>query len=542
MNTLFLSAQKQEDVEQAGEILRRGGLVAVPTETVYGLAANALDGEAVKKIFEAKGRPQDNPLIVHISSMEELEPLVETVPEKARLLAKHCWPGPLTMIFKKSDKIPREVSTGLDTVGIRMPCHPAALAVIRAAGVPLAAPSANTSGKPSPTTAQHVKEDMQGKIDAILDGGECAVGVESTVVDMVADPPRILRPGGITREQLQAVLGEVVVDQAVYSEPKPGEKVRAPGMKYRHYAPQAPVLLFGGAPEASAEAISHSLQPGDGVLCFEEYRGRFSNGRRTVLSYGLSWDKQAQAQELFSALRAFDHTPCKRILAQAPRPFGEGFAVSNRIKKAAGFHLQPSADYIVVGVTGSSGSGKSTVSALLRESGWASLDADLVYHQLLENDRSLINRLADAFPGCVQNGKVSREVLGEDVFGDEASLETLNALTHPSVMRELRRRIRVLAEMGCKKLVLDVPLLYQSGLDRLCDYVIGVTAEPERAIDRIISRDGVAVEKARRRLMNQPQEDYYAQRCEILLHNTGTKEELREKLAAAMRPDHAPAE
>ena len=246
METLLLQAKEEEDIRRAGQLLRQGGVVAIPTETVYGLAAHATNPQAVQKIFEAKGRPQDNPLIVHIASLEELPALVRQVPDAAKKLAETFWPGPLTMIFYKSEKIPAETSAGLDTVGIRMPQHLAARQVIQAAGVPLAAPSANRSGRPSPTTAEHVMNDMKGRIDAVLDGGPCQVGVESTVVDMTGDVPRVLRPGAVTREQILRVLGSVEVDSAVFHEVAPGEVVRAPGMKYRHYAPKAPVLLFEG--------------------------------------------------------------------------------------------------------------------------------------------------------------------------------------------------------------------------------------------------------------------------------------------------------
>ena len=268
METLLLQAKEEEDIRRAGQLLRQGGVVAIPTETVYGLAADATNPQAVQKIFEAKGRPQDNPLIVHIASLEELPALVRQVPDAAKKLAETFWPGPLTMIFYKSEKIPAETSAGLDTVGIRMPQHLAARQVIQAAGVPLAAPSANRSGRPSPTTAEHVMNDMKGRIDAVLDGGPCQVGVESTVVDMTGDVPRVLRPGAVTREQILRVLGSVEVDSAVFHEVAPGEVVRAPGMKYRHYAPKAPVLLFEGAPDATARAIEQQMQPHDACLLY----------------------------------------------------------------------------------------------------------------------------------------------------------------------------------------------------------------------------------------------------------------------------------
>ena len=236
-----------EDVEEAAAILRSGGLVGIPTETVYGLGANGLDPEAVAHIFEAKGRPQDNPLILHIPSADHLERYCADIPQSAFDLARACWPGPLTMILKRRPIVPDVVTAGMDTVGMRCPSHPVCRAILQAAEVPVAAPSGNTSGRPSPTTAAHMAEDMDGRIDAIVDGGPCSVGVESTIVDLTETPPRLLRPGGITLEQLESVLGRVEVDQAVTRLMSAGEKPRAPGMKYRHYAPKAPVTVITGA-------------------------------------------------------------------------------------------------------------------------------------------------------------------------------------------------------------------------------------------------------------------------------------------------------
>ena len=249
-HTILLRGDSPQDVKTAGEILRRGGLVAIPTETVYGLAANALDGAAVKAIYQAKGRPSDNPLIVHICDLSQLPPLVRQLPESAKKLAAAFWPGPLTIILKKSDLVPRETSGGLDTVAVRFPAHPVAQAVIREAGLPLAAPSANLSGKPSPTTFAHVREDLTGRVDALLDGGDCAVGVESTVLTLAEGTPRVLRPGGVTVGQLREVLGEVEVDPAVVHRLEEGAKAASPGMKYKHYAPQANVVILDASPEA----------------------------------------------------------------------------------------------------------------------------------------------------------------------------------------------------------------------------------------------------------------------------------------------------
>ena len=326
-----------EDTAQAAEILRRGGLVGIPTETVYGLGASGLDPEAVAKIFKAKGRPQDNPLILHIPSADWLERYCRDIPAAAYTLARRFWPGPMTMILKRREMVPDAVTAGLDTVGMRCPAHPVTRAIIAAAGVPVAAPSGNTSGRPSPTTAEHMLEDMDGKIDAIVDGGACSVGVESTIIDLTVTPPRLLRPGGVTLEQLREALGEVGVDPAVTRQLQAGERPRAPGMKYRHYAPKAPVTAVRGDAAAGAEYIRAHLAPGDGVICFSEYAPLFPG--RPVEVIGPADDVPEQARRIFDALRFFDGTPVEHIWAQCPGDEGLGLAVANRLNKAAGFHI-----------------------------------------------------------------------------------------------------------------------------------------------------------------------------------------------------------
>lgn len=334
----MLSPQEDESaIKTAADLILQGEVVGIPTETVYGLAANALNGDAVAKIFCAKGRPQDNPLIVHIADFEQIYDLCPAVPPQAKLLAEAFWPGPLTMIVPKGDCIPNEVSCGLETVGIRLPSHPLARDLIRAAGVPLAAPSANTSGRPSTTTAEHVLRDMDGKIAAILDGGPCGVGVESTVVTLALDKPRLLRPGGITLEQLETVLGEVEVDRALFEKIGDDVKVSAPGMKYRHYAPKAPVTVVRGDPQQTAKYIAKNIDGSTGVLCFDEYKDQFPTC--VVECFGSQYDLAAQAREVFDRLRAFDETDVQQIWAQCPSDEGLGLAVANRIKKAAGFHV-----------------------------------------------------------------------------------------------------------------------------------------------------------------------------------------------------------
>ena len=338
MNTRLLGPG---EIETAAEIIQNGGLVGIPTETVYGLGANGLDPEAVGRIFLAKGRPQDNPLILHIPAVSWLERFCKNIPPSAYVLAQRFWPGPLTLILDRRSNVPNQTTGGLDTVGMRCPDHPAARAVIEAAGVPVAAPSGNTSGRPSPTTAQRMLEDMDGKIDAILDGGPCTVGVESTILDLTCPVPRLLRPGGVTLEQLREVLGEVVVDEAVTRQMGAGERPRAPGMKYRHYAPKAPVTVVRGEPEQTAAYIRAHRLRWHGVICFEEYREAFSKGLRggVVVSLGPAADKDEHARRLFDALRAMDGTSVNHIWAQCPDGSGIGLAVNNRLSKAAGFHI-----------------------------------------------------------------------------------------------------------------------------------------------------------------------------------------------------------
>lgn len=336
IKTLSLVASREEDIKTAGEILKKGGLVAIPTETVYGLAANALDGAAAASIFAAKGRPMDNPLIVHISHLHQWVELVEEIPPAATQLAQAFWPGPLTIILPKSRLIPDEVSAGLSTVAVRFPSHPVARAVIDAAGVPLAAPSANLSGSPSPTRAEHVLADLDGRVDAILDGGSCAVGVESTVLTLADGTPRVLRPGGITPEQIRQVLGTVEVDDAVLNPLKEGEKVLSPGTKYKHYSPKANVILLQGSFLQYRDYVNRHAATGAFALC---YAGEQKQLNIPAVSLGEEADSQEQAQRLFDALRQLDTEHAKVVYARCPEPQGVGLAVYNRLIRAAGFEV-----------------------------------------------------------------------------------------------------------------------------------------------------------------------------------------------------------
>ncbi len=328
----------ETEIQKAADLIRAGQLVGIPTETVYGLGADALNPEAVANIYAAKGRPSDNPLIIHLpNDVRWLDRYCVEVPPLAYELAETFWPGPLTMILRRNPVVPDRTTGGLDTVGVRCPDHPVTRAIIAAADVPIAAPSANTSGRPSCTTAAEVMEDVGGKIAAVVDGGPCAVGVESTILDLTCTPPKLLRPGGMPLEQLEAVCGEIEIDPAVLRSMQAGERPRAPGMKYRHYAPKAPVTVFTGNPEATAAAIAKQAGEGSGVICFTECLDYFPNA--ITVDLGSVEDKQEQARRVFSALRSFDRTQVTAIYAQCPDPAGLGLAVGNRLKKAAGFHV-----------------------------------------------------------------------------------------------------------------------------------------------------------------------------------------------------------
>ena len=338
MKTEVIKVNSSSDpgVKKAAGLLKKGEVVAIPTETVYGLAANAFDEKAVEKIFIAKGRPSDNPLIVHISELSQWAELVESIPENALALARAFWPGPLTIILKKSSLIPLRTSGGLDTVGVRMPLHPTARAIISAAGVPLAAPSANNSGKPSTTTAEHCLHDLDGKIPLIIDSGECSVGVESTVVTLVPKVPRVLRPGGISPEMLEDVLGKVEVDDAVLSKLADGAVAASPGMKYKHYSPNAKVSIVKGSFESFKTFVEAQKEKDVLALVFEGEGKKLSV---PFIEYGKENDGASQARKIFSALRRVDETGAKLVYARFPEKDGVGLAVLNRLIRAAAFNI-----------------------------------------------------------------------------------------------------------------------------------------------------------------------------------------------------------
>lgn len=331
-----VTSEYDEALDRAAEIIKRGGIVAIPTETVYGLAGNALDGAVTDKIYAAKGRPSDNPLIVHISDISQWAPLVKEIPESALALASEYWPGPLTVILPKSEIVPDKVSGGLSTVAVRMPSDKVARRIIEKSGVPLAAPSANTSGKPSPTSAKYVIEDLMGKVDAIVDAGDCSVGVESTVISLCETPPRLLRPGGITVEMLTEVLGEIAIDDAVFNKLSEGQTAASPGMKYKHYSPDAQVVIIKGSFESYNKFIEENKTENTVALCFE---GEEKSLSVRCVTYGKRNDPSSQAKNIFDALRRVDELGADKVFARYPETDGVGMAVFNRLVRAAAFNI-----------------------------------------------------------------------------------------------------------------------------------------------------------------------------------------------------------
>ena len=516
MQTLYLSASDGNTAQTAAEIIKNGGLVALPTETVYGLGANGLDPDAVKKIFEAKGRPQDNPLILHICGAEQMDDLCHDIPPAAYALAEAFWPGPLTMVLPAKDIVPLSTRAGLPSVAVRCPDCEITRQIIRLSGVPVAAPSANISGKPSTTTAEHVRHDHDGRIDCIVDGGSCRVGVESTIIDLTEDTPRLLRPGGIGPEQLCAVVGEIIIDKAVTASVDKDAVVKAPGMKYRHYAPDCKVLIVEGDLPGAVSYVKQHWVPGNRVLCFEEELEAFAPF--APLAYGKEQDPDSLMAGLFAALRELDDPAIGTVFARCPRGSGKALAVQNRLAKAAGFtYINPREKSFVIGITGGTGCGKTTALNAIRDLGGTVIDCDEVYHRLLKDDRAMLSRIGRRFPGTVTDGILDRKKLGNIVFADGDALLDLNRITHSAVKEEVLRLLPAAPAL----VAIDAIGLFEGGLAELCDTTVAVTAPEKDRIARLMAREGISEEYAVNRIAAQKNNDYFASLCDHTLENNG---------------------
>lgn len=510
MNTQILSTSEQ-DLAHAGALLRQGELVAFPTETVYGLGANALDENAVKQIYAAKGRPSDNPLIVHVANKADIAPLVTEIPPKAQALMDAFFPGPLTIILPKSNKIGKTVSGGLNTVAVRMPENEIANRLIAAAGVPIAAPSANTSGLPSPTKAKYVIEDMMGKIAAIIDGGDCTFGVESTVITLAADTPTLLRPGAVTKEMLEAVIGKIDVAGAVLEKMADGETAASPGMKYKHYAPKARVVLVN-ADKKTYEAFVNARKDAF-ALCFDR-----DDVTIPKITYGRENDDLSQARELFDALRRLDMLGAKTVYARMPHKDGVGMAVYNRLIRAAAFAVLDLTKPFFIGLTGPTGAGKGYVGKYLEALGFHIIDCDFYARKITEKNSSLLPVLAAEFgEDIIEDSCLNRALLAERAFASAEKKEKLNQIMHPAILD-------LCAQNAVFPAVLDAPQLFESGGDRLCTKIIAVTAPKEVRRQRIMARDGIDDAAAELRMRAQFSEAYYREHSDFTVINDGQED------------------
>lgn len=519
MNTLLIKitdpAREAEKVNAAAALLRQGEVVAIPTETVYGLAANALDAQAVKKIFEAKGRPQDNPLIVHLASPDQITAVAREIPERAYALLRRFSPGPLTVILKKMDCIPAEVSAGLPTVAVRIPSHPVANAVIRAAGVPLAAPSANLSGFPSPTSAVDVRDDMTGRVAAIVDGGECACGIESTVVTLAADPPRLLRPGIVTAEQLKEILPDLVIDEAVLHPLAEGREAASPGMKYKHYSPKAQIYIVKGD-QAAFFGYARRNRTADALLVFDEDAPLCET---PFVTMGKTADPLTQTSRLFTALRELDRLGANTVFAREPSAAGVGLGVCNRLFRAAGFRFLNGPPKII-GVCGQTGAGKSTVCSYLKTLGAEIIDTDRIAREVVAPGSPVLRQLAEAFGTDIllPDGALDRKLLASRAFASPETAALLSGITHPAICKIALRRAREAVAAG-KNAVIDAPLLFTAGLHRDCDTTVKVTAPLEIRVSRITARDGISAAQAEQRIAAQEKEDALSEAADHILKN-----------------------
>ncbi len=516
---LSLKSDYKGSIKRAAEILKNDGVVAIPSETVYGLAASAYSDKAIKKVFEAKGRPQDNPLIVHISNMDMLYEIASFIPEIALECAKAFWPGPFTMILNKTGKTAKSVSAGLSTVAVRMPSEKAALDIISEANIPLAAPSANTSGRPSPTSALHVEFDLDTKIDAIVYGENSAVGVESTVVSFCGAKPRLLRPGFITVEELREIIPDLVVDKAIFNKLDRDEKVLSPGMKYKHYAPKTEAYLVEG--DSFAEFVNKEVNAA--AVCFKSEEEKITIPK---IIYGDSDNDKELAHNVFSVLREIDALGVNRVYIHAPSKKGVGLAVYNRLIRAAGFKVINLKQ--IIGLTGPTGAGKSSLKAVAEEKGYYVVDCDIIARKAVEKGTDGLKALTLAFGEEILNSDetLNRKKLAEKAFSKPENTELLNKIIFPFIIKLVEEEIK-----QHHRVVLDAPTLFESGIDSICTKTVAVLADKRVRLERILNRDLIDENHALLRINAGKSDDFYLEKADVVLYNNENIEELNAKFS-----------
>ncbi len=516
---LSLKYDYEGSIKRAAEILKNEGVVAIPTETVYGLAASAYSDTAIKKVFEAKGRPQDNPLIVHISNMDMLYEVASFIPEIALKCAEMFWPGPFTMILNKTGKTAESVSAGLSSVAVRMPSSTAALDIINEANIPLAAPSANTSGRPSPTTPQHVEFDLDTKIDAIVYGENSAVGVESTVVSFCGKRPRLLRPGFITAEELKEIIPDLVVDKAIFEELKSDEKVHSPGMKYKHYAPKTDAYLVEG--QGFAEFVNEKTN--SAAMCFKCEEEKIKIPK---IVYGDSGDDKTLAHNVFGVLRDIDLLGADKVYIHAPSKTGVGLAVYNRLIRAAGFKVINLKH--IIGLTGPTGAGKSSLKTVAEEKGYYVVDCDILARKAVEKGTEGLRALTVAFGEEILNSDntLNRKKLAEKAFSKPENTELLNKTIFPFIIKLVEDEIK-----QKDKVVLDAPTLFESGINSICTKTVAVLADKRVRLGRILKRDFIDENHALLRINAGKSDDFYLEKADAVLYNNENIEELNAKFS-----------
>ena len=524
-------------IKLAAEAIRNDEIVAIPTETVYGLAANALSSSAVKKIFKAKGRPSNNPLIVHIADKNDLEKYAYP-DERAHILAKKFWPGPLTIVLPKKDCIPDIVSAELDTVAIRMPNNELTLKIIKSSGVPIAAPSANLSGSPSPTKASHVFDDYNNKVDedgnefisGIVDGGDCGIGIESTVISLCGEHPVILRPGYVTYKDLKEILPDVEISSSMFKKMNAGEKALSPGLLHKHYAPKAETVGVIGSVENASKYINLFADENkkQAVMCFDGEETAYSK-KFKIVSYGNINNSEEMAKNIFDILRNLDKQNIEKIFIRLSPAEGVGMAVYNRLIRACDFNIiNTDKKHMIIGITGPSGAGKGSICKLLEKDGFYHIDTDQISREVVPE---ALSELTETFGNDIvdKDGILNRKKLAEKAFANEEKTNILNSIMHKRIMKKVDDIAKEKINEG-KHVLVDGAALFEAKGEDYCDIIIAISAPYEMRVKRVAQRDGIDEAHVRLRFSRQLSDTELKEKSNLFIINDGNLEKCKNEI------------